>query len=474
MKITFSPKQIDELPSGIVRVRLTEEDRGTKRVVREKGTDTLELGIGKFADMNNRKFTILFRAIVQSAKQNKFKRIAVQLDKTPGLFKNIKNLSPEDFASIAAQNSEMANFEFNTFKTKPAGGWNYVEEIIVCGKSTKSIEAATKRGQLIGQEVNACRELASTPGGDMTPRQLALAAKTAVKGLTKVTVKTLGRAEMQKLGMGAILGVGKGSNHEPTFTIMEYKGGTASARPIVLAGKGITFDSGGLNLKPSAHIYEMHMDMSGGASVIHTIALAAKLGIKKNIVGLIAAAENMPGNDALRPGDVLKSLSGKTIEVLNTDAEGRLVLADALAYAKRFKPSVVIDIATLTGAAHIALGSYASALLTRTDSLAEQLTELGETSGDYVWRMPLWDEYEPMVKGMFADVTNSSVGANGRYGGAIEGGMFLWQFAKELDCPWAHLDIAPRMTSAPGDELAQGAAGAPVRLLLAFIEAWKT
>ena len=472
MKITFSPKPIAEAPVPYVRVRLTEEDAGTKRFVRESNTETIEIGTGKRKDVTQRKFITICRSIIQTAKQNKVRKIAIQLNESP--FQQLNKLSLPTLGSLIAQNFEMANFEFNTFKTKPKDGWNIVDEILICGATPKGMITGFQDGQLIGQEVNACRELANTPGGDMTPRQLAQAAKAAVKGLSSVTVKTLGRAEMEKLGMGAILGVGKGSNHEPTFTVMEYKGAAASKKPIVIAGKGITFDSGGLNLKPSAHIYEMHMDMSGGAAVIHTIALAAKLKLKKNVVGLIAAAENMPGNDAMRPGDVLKSLSGKTIEVLNTDAEGRLVLADALTYAKRFKPSVVLDVATLTGAAIVGLGFYASGLLTKDDKLADQLALHGEANGDYVWRLPLWDEYEPMVKGTFADVTNSSVGPYGRYGGAIEGGMFLWQFAKELDCPWAHLDIAPRMTSAPGDELAPGAAGAPVRLLLAFIDAWKT
>jgi leucyl aminopeptidase len=222
-------------------------------------------------------------------------------------------------------------------------------------------------------------------------------------------------------------------------------------------------------LKSSGGIYEMHMDMSGAAAVIHTVALAARLKIKKNIIALIPAAENMPGNQAYRPGDVLKSMSGKTIEVLNTDAEGRLVLADALTYAKRFKPAVVVDVATLTGAAMVALGLHASGVMTRDEDLATAILEAGEESGDYVWRLPLWDEYEDMVKGTFADLANVASGASGRYGGAIEGGMFLWQFAKELECPWVHIDIAPRMTAAPGDELAKGAAGTPVRLLLRFI-----
>jgi leucyl aminopeptidase len=308
-----------------------------------------------------------------------------------------------------------------------------------------------------------------------------------VKGLP-VTVTTLTTAQMEKLGMGALLGVGKGSTFPPTFTIMEYKGLPAGRQgadrnsstskssgrggPIVLAGKGITFDSGGLNLKPSNSIYEMHMDMSGAASVIHTVALAARLKLKKHVIALIPAAENMPGNEAYRPGDILKSMSGKTIEVLNTDAEGRLVLADAITYAKRLKPSVVLDVATLTGAALSALGLYASGLMSRDEKLSAQLQKLGEESGDYVWPLPLWDEYEASLQGTFADLTNIGNGPGGRYGGAIEGGMFLWQFAKELDCPWAHIDIAPRMTSVAGEELAKGAAGAPVRLLLKFVENW--
>jgi leucyl aminopeptidase len=270
--------------------------------------------------------------------------------------------------------------------------------------------------------------------------------------------------------MGALVGVGKGSPDGPTFTVLEYKG--SSAAPIVLAGKGITFDSGGLNLKPSSSIYEMHMDMSGASAVINTVALAARLKLKKHVIGLIPAAENMPGANAYRPGDILKSLSGKTIEVLDTDAEGRIVLADALTYAKRFKPAVVIDVATLTGAVLIALGLQASGLLTRDDELAKTLEEVGEESGDYVWRFPMWDEYEESVRGTFGDVANVPGGATSRYGGVINGGMFLWQFAKELACPWAHLDIASRMTAAPGDELSKGAAGAPVRLLIRFIEQW--
>ena len=469
MKIVFPKGTLDDAPQGVVRIRLTEES-GIKRIVREGGAESLEIGAGKGADMTRRKFIILCRKIVRLAKDAKAKRIAVQFDQSPWLFEKLsKESTPEWVSETAAMNFVMANHEFRSFKSKPKDGWTDVEEILAYGRSDASIQAAAKKGILVGEAVNACRELANTPGGDMTPTTLAKAAKQAVAGLP-VKVTTLRKREMEKLSMGAVLGVAKGSSEEPTFTVMEYKGGGKSA-PIVLAGKGVTFDSGGLNLKPETGIYEMHMDMSGAASVIHAIALAARLKLKKNVIGLIPAVENMPGNGAYRPGDVLRSMSGKTIEVLNTDAEGRLILADALTYAKRFNPAVVIDVATLTGAAMVALGLHASGLMTRDDSLAKSLEALGEESGDYLWRLPLWDEYEESVRGTFADLANvPGNGSSSRYGGATNGGMFLWQFAKELKAPWAHLDIAPRMTAAPGDELAKGAAGAPVRLLLRFIE----
>lgn len=461
MNIILKKGAIEKASKEYVRIHLT---KGTKRLVREKDIETLEIGM--MGEMNRRKFLILCRSLIQTAKTNKCKKIALSFDEMITSL-NLKE-SKEELAQILAENFEMANFEFNHFKTKPKDGWHVVEEVLVFSNS--AIGKALEKGQEIGKAVNACRILSNTPGGDITPTTLAKAAKDAVKGLpVKVTI--LGKKEMEKLGMGALLGVAKGSTEAPTFIILEYKGGKGA--PIVLAGKGVTFDSGGLNLKPSSGMYEMHMDMSGAAAVIHAVALSARLKIKRSVIGLIPAVENMPSNNAYRPGDILKSLSGKTIEVLDTDAEGRLILADALTYAKRFKPSVVLDVATLTGAAMIALGLHASALLTRDDALAETLSREGEFSGDYVWRLPLWDEYEERVKGTFADLKNVPGGSTSRYGGATDGGMFLWQFAKELDCPWAHLDIAPRMTSSKGDELAEGAAGSPVRLLARFIERWK-
>jgi len=467
MKFSSTSTATEKLPKDVVRVRITEANKSTRVLVRDSGSEHLEIGIGKKAEITQRIFITLIRCIIQSAKREGIKKLA--LDATELRFPGMKSVDATELGSLIAQNMVMANYEFTAYKTKPKDGFREVSEVRFYNCNDKAFQTGLKKGEIIGNEVNGCRELANTPGGDMTPQSLAKAAKMAVSGLP-VTVRTLGVPEMKKLKMGAILAVGKGSDTPPTFTIMEYKG--SAGKPIVLAGKGITFDSGGLNLK-SGDGHEMHMDMSGAASIIHAVALAARLKSKKHVIGLIPAAENMPSGGALRPHDIITSLSGKTIEVINTDAEGRLVLADALTYARRFSPSVVLDTATLTGGSLSALGMHASALLTRDDKLATTLLELSETSGDYLWRLPMWDEYEESIRSVFADVANSQSGGAGRYASATNGGMFLWQFAKELNCPWAHLDIAPRMTTTKGDELSKGAAGEPVRLLYAFIESWK-
>ncbi|HEY4483483.1 MAG TPA: leucyl aminopeptidase family protein [Candidatus Paceibacterota bacterium] len=250
----------------------------------------------------------------------------------------------------------------------------------------------------------------------------------------------------------------------------KLRGTNQDDRPIVLVGKGVTFDTGGLNIKTDNFMYTMHMDMSGGAAVIHTLVLAAKLGLKKNIVAIVPAVENMPGGESYRPGDVLKSLSGKTIEVLNTDAEGRVILADGLYFAKRYNPKLVVDVATLTGAIMVALGNRASGIFTRDTKLENLTRELGERSGDYVWPMPLWEESEAEIKGTFGDYAN--LGKQGRYGGAIAGAVFLLQFTKDYpkDCPWMHIDIAGTMLPTDDEFLAKGAKGSPIKLLLSLIE----
>ncbi|MDO8520551.1 MAG: leucyl aminopeptidase family protein [bacterium] len=431
------------------------------------GRMVIEIGIGKREDMTRRKLITTIRKIVSLAKSVNKKKVSLNF--FDFVFPHLHML-PAELGEMLSTNFEMANCEFVKYKTKPKEGWNTLAEVVVVGKIGTDVERVIKKGRIVGESVNNVRALANTPGGEMTPAILAREATEAAEGLP-ITVSVLGVREMEELGMGAILGVGRGSDEEPKFIVMEYFNGAPEESPIVLVGKGVTFDTGGLNLKSDTNMYEMHMDMSGGAAVIHSIVLAAKLKLKKNIVALVPAVENMPSGSSYHPGDVLKSMSGKTIEVLNTDAEGRVILADALHYAKKYKPRLVVDVATLTGAIHVALGNYASGLFTRSADLENQFRALGEETGDYVWPMPLWDEYESEIKGTFGDWANTG---KGRHGGASNAAFFLYQFTKDEKgkeaYPWVHLDIASRMTSTDGEYLAKGAAGAPMRLLAKLLE----
>jgi leucyl aminopeptidase len=337
--------------------------------------------------------------------------------------------------------------------------------VVIVGKIDAITQKAFRQGQIIGQHVNDCRQLSNTPGGDITPSSLAKYAE-AIGQKSGVRVNVLGLKKIEELKMGGVLGVGKGSDDEPKFIVMEYKNG-GTQKPVVLVGKGVTFDSGGLSIKPGDFMYEMHMDMSGGSAVIHAICAAAKLKIKKNVIAIIPAVENMISGSSFRPGDILKTMSGITVEVLNTDAEGRLILADGLSYAKQFKPRLVVDVATLTGACMVAVGKHASGIFTKDHDLEMIFRDLGEQTGDYVWPLPLWEEYEEEIKGTFADINNAG---KTRYGGASTAAAFLYQFAK--DYPWVHIDIAPRMTASENEGLEKGAAGAPVRLLIKLLQTY--
>ena len=449
-------------PKGheVARVVLL-ESKDTEVTRTKTGGREIRIGVDSFKKMTRRKLQTLFRRVVIVAKQNHIKQLVV--DMNDFTFTNLA-LPIRDIGEMCAVNMQLANFEFIRYKTRPKEGWNHVEKIVVMGAKSKDARDGFRRGQIIAGEINKMRELANTPGGEMTPLILAKAAIDAADN-TDVTVQVLGMIEMELLGMGGIIGVGKGSDSEPKFIIMEYMAGELGQKPLVLVGKGITFDTGGLNIKPGMSMEEMHMDMSGGAAVIHAIIAAARLGIRRNIVALIPAAENMPSGRSYRMGDILRTMNGKTIEIGHTDAEGRVVLADALEYAKRYKPEVVIDVATLTGSAEAALGKKASAFFATDEALEKKVREAGERSGDYAWPFPLWEEYESMIKGTFADVTNSS---KTRGAGTVEGAMFLWQFIKGT--PWVHIDMAPRMSAADGDFLAKGSTGEPMRLLIAMLE----
>lgn len=435
----------------------------TRFVESSKGTE-LRIGYGDKKPLPRRKITLLARRAIAAAKQHKLKSVALNWKEWKAVAGTLSDRSLGEQLAVAMH---MAHFEYTTYKTPPKNGFSTLDDISVEGAPAQG-RAGINRGSVIGESVNACRALANTPGGDMTPEKLAEVAEASIAG-TEAVCEVLDVTDMERLSMGAVLGVGKGSDAPPRFIVMEYWGaGRGKSAPLVLVGKGVTFDTGGLNLKPGDHMYEMHLDMSGGAAVIHAVALAAKLKLKKNVVGLVPAVENMPGNNAFRPGDILRSMSGKTIEVLNTDAEGRVILADALTYAKRYKPKAVIEASTLTGAVLTALGQHCSAILATDQRLADRLIALGEQSGDYLWQLPLWEEYDYITEGIFGDIPNIPAQGNSRYAGVIAGGKFLEKFADGY--PFAHLDIAGRMTAAPGEHLAKGAAGAPVRLFLAAIE----
>ncbi|MCB1917494.1 MAG: leucyl aminopeptidase [Rhodocyclaceae bacterium] len=354
-----------------------------------------------------------------------------------------------------------AGYRFTLHKgkaDKPEKGASDIR-VLLAGRASDADKQALARGQAIAEGMALTRDLGNLAGNICTPSYLAQQAKKLGKEM-KLKVEVLERAAMEKLGMGSLLSVAKGSAEAPKLIVMHYKGGKAKDKPVVLVGKGITFDTGGISLKPGAEMDEMKFDMCGAASVFGAVKAVARMGLPINLIGVVPAAENMPGGRASKPGDVVESMSGQTIEILNTDAEGRLILCDALTYVERYEPACVVDIATLTGACIIALGKIPSGLLANDDALAGELLAAGQTSGDRAWQLPLWDEYQDLLKSNFADMAN----IGGRYGGAITAAAFLSRFTKKY--PWAHLDIAG--TAWLSGE-AKGATGRPVPLLSAFL-----
>ncbi len=331
---------------------------------------------------------------------------------------------------------------------------------VVCDKGQAvAVAQGLRLGDAVAAGTALARECANRPANHCTPTYLAAQARKLGKD-HGLKVKVLERKDCEKLGMGSFLSVAQGSEQPPKFIVAHWQGADKSDAPVVLVGKGITFDSGGISIKPAAEMDEMKFDMGGAASVLGTLRAVAQMKAKVNLIGIIPACENMPSGRAVKPGDVVTSLSGQTIEIINTDAEGRLILCDALTYAERFKPAVVVDIATLTGACVIALGHHRSGLFSADDALAAELLAAGEQALDPAWRMPLDDEYDEALKSNFADMAN--VGP--RAGGSITAAMFLKRFTAKLR--WAHLDIAG---TAWKSGAAKGATGRPVPLLTQFV-----
>jgi len=321
-------------------------------------------------------------------------------------------------------------------------------------------EEAVREARATGTGVNLARDLGNMPGNICTPTYLAEQGKSLANQYKAIKTKILDESDMEKLGMGALLCVSKGSSEPAKLIIMDYRAGKQGDKPIVLVGKGLTFDSGGISIKPAPAMDEMKYDMCGGASIIGTLKAIAELGLPLNVIGLVPTSENMPDGAANKPGDIVTSLSGQTIEILNTDAEGRLILCDTLTYAERFDPEVVIDVATLTGACVVALGKYASGLFCNHPPLARDLEQAADTSGDRVWEMPIWDDYQEQLKSNFADMAN----VGGREAGAITAACFLARFTKKFR--WAHLDVAGTAWNSGSDK---GSTGRPVPLLTQYL-----
>jgi leucyl aminopeptidase len=367
----------------------------------------------------------------------------------------------ETLAKSLARELTCASYKYTTTLGKKPTPPNLTKFILL--SSEKSASAAIKRGSTVGatvgQGINYARELANLPGNFCTPTYLSDQAIGLAEQFDTITCDILGEEQMRELGMHSLLSVSAGSAQEAQLIVMHYQGAPSKKSAHCLVGKGITFDTGGISLKPGAKMDEMKFDMGGAASVFGTVKALASYGAKVNLVAIVAAAENMPSGTATKPGDVVTSMSGQTIEILNTDAEGRLVLCDALTYAERFKPSSVVDIATLTGACVVALGHHATGLYANNDDLAAALLAAGETTGDRAWRMPLWDEYQNLLDSPFADIGN----IGGPSAGSVTAACFLSRFTKTY--PWAHLDIAgTAWNSSP-----KGATGRPVALLCEYL-----
>jgi leucyl aminopeptidase len=420
-------------------------------------------GLGKRSEFSADKLRLAAGKVAVAARGSGAKNMTVALEGVA--------LDPEDAGQALSEGVTLGLYRFLKYKTQEENnGKGEIASVTVLVEKATSVRALAKgvrTGEIVAAAASLARDMVNAPPADMTPAVIAgIARGLGRKHRLKVTV--LERAAMRKLGMGGLLGVASGSAQPPKFIIVEYRGG--GKKPfLALVGKTITFDSGGISIKPSENMDKMKDDMSGGAAVLGAIANAAALRLPLNIVALLPATENMPSGTALKPGDVLRTMSGQTIEILNTDAEGRLILADALAYACRYQPAVIVDIATLTGACRIALGQEASGMVGTSDRFKQKMREAGEKTGERVWELPLWDGYCDLIKSDIADMKN----AGGRDGSVITAACLLSKFVQKH--PWVHLDIAATAwTDKDRPYTPKGATGIGVRLLTQFLRDYAT
>ncbi|SIT07181.1 leucyl aminopeptidase [Neptunomonas antarctica] len=417
----------------------------------------LLVGLGKADERHERNYKKVVKAILGNVKALSLKDVVIALDglasKQPDTYRQVRLLAEWTTAEL---------YQYDQTKSKKADIY-VIEKVAIhlADDVTEEGEGALVDGSAIANGMNVARDLGNLPGNICTPIFLAEQAKELANEYVSITCEILDEDAMENLGMGSLLSVGRGSAEPSRLIIIKHNGGEADAQPYVIVGKGVTFDTGGISLKPGAKMDEMKYDMCGSASVMGTMHAIAEMDLPINVIGVIAAAENMPGSKATKPGDIVTSMSGQTIEVLNTDAEGRLVLCDALTYVERFNPKTVVDIATLTGAVIGALGNSVCGLLTNDEELASELSSAGDYANDCAWRLPLLDEYQELLDSNFADIAN----IGGPTGGAITAACFLSRFTKAYR--WAHLDIAGTAWLSGGKE--KGATGRCVPLLSQYL-----
>jgi leucyl aminopeptidase len=391
------------------------------------------IGLGKKNEVTTETIRQAMGSAVKRVRQAKVGSFSVALPTVMPV-----GVSWVEVAQAMVEGAILGSYQFTIYRSEAAPGPDVAEmRILIPSKGQlRQVTEGIRRGVATAEATVFVRDLCNHPSNVLTPTRVVSEAKNIAKA-EGITINVLEQKEMERLGMGALLGVARGSQEPPKFIILEYNGAKKKdARPVVLVGKTITFDTGGISLKPAENMEHMKADMTGGAEVLASIRAAARLKLPLRLISILPVAENMPGGRAMKPGDIVKTLSGKTVEVQNTDAEGRLILADGLAYAMRYNPAALIDIATLTGACVVALGQFAIGMFGTDQRLKEQVRKAGQKAGERVWEMPLWDEYFEQLKSDVADMRN----IGGRGGGMITAALFLSKFVG--NCPWVHLDIA--------------------------------
>ena len=465
-KLSAAAEQIDEVAGGALSVVLRRGDLEGRigqalllhNIPNLPSERVLLIGCGKEKEFNEARYRDVTSRAISALKDTGATEVTSYLV-------DLEVKGHDDIAwkiRQAVEVGESTLYRFDQLKSKQTNGRRALKRMVLAVPKRSDLdtgERAIKEGVAIAAGMKLVRDLGNLPSNLCTPTYLAEQAQELGKKFN-FGVTVLERDDVEKLGMGCFLSVARGSREPPKFIILEYRGGKEGDAPIALVGKGITFDTGGISIKPSDKMDEMKFDMCGAATVLGTLHVAAELQLGLNLIGLIPTCENMPDGQATKPGDVVKTLSGQTVEILNTDAEGRLILCDALTYAERYKPAAVIDIATLTGACVIALGNHASGLFANNDALARELINAGKYTYDRAWQLPLWEEYQRQLESNFADMAN----IGGREGGAITAASFLARYTKEYK--WAHLDIAGTAWKS-GKE--KGATGRPLPLLSQFL-----